>query len=1435
MTEPKTLRQYPDPESRLLRFRGDLQRFRLYLDQPLAGNARLRTTIGHARESREEIIRWVTADEERLGRAWYDVPMERIDDRCFEVAVALTEVGHFEAKCLFYPEGCDRPIWPPGQNVTINVEPAHTCAANTLYNAFVRQFGPNKHARKDLPEAEQRLVNTLDRNGYTVIPPSGTFRDLIRELDFIIGHLGCRFIQLLPINPTPTTYARMGRFGSPYASLSFMGVDPALAEFDPKATPLEQFLELVDEIHKRGAYVLLDIAINHTGWAARLHETHPEWLVRDPDGTIENPGAWGVRWEDLTKLDYRHHGLWQFMADVFLVWCRRGVDGFRCDAGYMIPETAWHYIISRTRREYPDTIFLLEGLGGKISVTRNLLNRANFNWAYSELFQNYDRHQVEHYLSEPIDISRQDGLAIHFAETHDNNRLAERSEIYARMRTALCALCSVCGGFGFANGVEWLATEKIQVHDATSLNWGAEPNQVAEIRRLTTLLKVHPAFFDRSDIDMIQEGGGNSIVVRRVHRPTRRGLLVIVNLDDRAEQMAQWDPAKADLTGDACTDLLSGSEISIQKESDRCSLWLPPGQVLCLTSRVEDLTDIQSAENQDLRLPERISDQRLAGKVLDVLTYYGKDVGLPEDIQLQDHAARLTKDPVEFCCRMNPHSEESRIVMWDWPTDVNRKVMVPPDHFVLIRGTAPFRARLVQQDQCLASEDSLPLSEGGYFALFSPLPAPEIQTDVRLHLMIYEPEGCRRVQAPMLMLSRVDAYRPSRIFQRSELLRSPLMALGTNGRGGMMRAPVSWGNLRSRYDALLAANLSPDIPVDRWMFLARCRAWVVYQGYSQEISDDCLDAFGETGDSRFFWRFQVPTGQGQHTVIFFALEMVAGRNAVRLVAYRASADGEAGTLPDIHPVQIILRPDIEDRPFHETSKAYLGPETAWPSAITALADGFDFKPSEDRNLMLRVSKGKFVHEPEWLYMVQRPLELERGLDPESDLFSPGYLTASVRGNDHLELTVSAESQIGPEPFDPTRLIQGASDVFASAGDVSLESALSGILDHYVVNRDRHHTIIAGYPWFLDWGRDTLIALRGLVGAGRLSEARDILAQFGTMEDRGTLPNMIRGADTGNRNTSDAPLWFIVVCGEVMDAEGDHSLLDMTCGNRRLSDVLISIGRGLTRGAPNGVRMDAESGLIFSPSHFTWMDTNHPAGSPRQGYPVEIQGLWYRSLRLLAEAIPDSAPGIPWQDLASRVRSRILGQFYRKTDGFLADCLHAEPGQTAQEAIADDALRPNQLLAITMGAINNTDVCREILAACMSLLVPGAIRSLADRPVSYPLNVRYHGKTLIDPGNPYQGRYAGDEDTQRKPAYHNGTAWTWMFPTFCEAWAKVYGTHGKQTAMAYLLAMTRLMQSGCIGHVPEILDGDAPHGQRGCDAQAWGASELLRVYKQLILP
>ena len=356
--------QTPEPGRQMVTFSGDTVTFTLTLPTALNGRAALRTNLGQAARIRREIIDRVDRRLPPLAQDWFDIPMRSISETLFRLTLPLCQVGHFEAKCYFLPQDDISPMWPEGPNTQINVEPADTCCGNIVYNAFVRQFGSNKFNRIKDPDTDAAMER-LDRMNYAVIPPSGTFRDLIRDLDFIIGELGCRVLQLLPIHPVPTTYGRMGRFGSPYAALSFTEVDPALAQFDTRATPLEQFLELVDATHARNAKILIDIAINHTGWAARIHETHPEWLVRGEDGRIEVPGAWGVRWEDLTKLDYSHQGLWQYMAEVFLTWCRRGVDGFRCDAGYMVPLEAWRYIISRVREAYPDTLFNLEGLGGK--------------------------------------------------------------------------------------------------------------------------------------------------------------------------------------------------------------------------------------------------------------------------------------------------------------------------------------------------------------------------------------------------------------------------------------------------------------------------------------------------------------------------------------------------------------------------------------------------------------------------------------------------------------------------------------------------------------------------------------------------------------------------------------------------------------------------------------------------------------------------------------------------------------------------------------------------------------------------------------------------------------------------------------------------------------------------------------------------------------
>ncbi|MEJ2037662.1 MAG: amylo-alpha-1,6-glucosidase [Desulfosarcinaceae bacterium] len=1415
-----TVNQSPEPGQHILQFRGDCVTFTVTVQPQAEGQAFVRTTLGQGRMIRREIIRNVELNAPRLGREWFDIPMQPSGPGRYEAVIGLDETGHFEAKCFFLPRGRSEPVWPSGPNTAINVEPADTCCGNIIYNAFVRQFGPYKNLpRSDLSAADP-CISPLDKAGFTVIPPSGKFRDLIAELDFIMHQLGCRVIQLLPIHPTPTTYARMGRFGSPYASLSFTAVDPALAVFDPRATPLDQFLELVDAVHARQGKLIIDIAINHTGWAASLHESHPQWLARNNDGEIQNPGAWGVVWEDLARLDYGHKEMWTYMARVFLTWCRRGVDGFRCDAGYMIPTAAWQYMIAKVRDQYPDTLFLLEGLGGKISVTRDLLNLGNFNWAYSELFQNYDRGQIEWYLPGANEISASDGTHVHFAETHDNNRLAATSTAYARMRTALSALLAPFGAFGFTNGVEWFASEKINVHEVCALNWGAADNQVEAVARLALVLKTHPAFGHPVDLELVAVGDGNFIALRRLRRDSGRWALVLANLDWQQAMHVGWDLGKADFAGRPAVDLLSGAHFPVQASGHGGQAHLAPGQVVCLVP--DDDPWLGKAPALDGAVPPEAVHQQLRAKVLQIHQRLGLDLPVDPD----QAGERLQADPEGYCRSLNQESASPRVITWQHPTDLRRQVMVPPGHFLLLRCDHPCRVRISRDRHMLVSEHNLLDAAGRPFVLVPPLPPPESPTLFDLEITCYAPQETTHRPANLLLLGEPRDLRVRMTFSRDDCLHIPLVILGTDGRGAMMRVHADWQRLDSRYDALLAANLNPDVPDDRRVLLSRLRAWVVFQGFSQDVNLASLEHFGFDYHSNAWWQYQIPTGQGEHIVLRIGARMPSGSaNTLCLTAMRLPKTPGRRELDDDKPVTLIVRPDIEDRNFHNCTKAYTGPETQWPEAIQPSRNGFVFSPAGHYGLGMQISRGRYTNEPQWQYMVHRSLEAERGLDPDSDLFSPGYFTASLKGGQQASFTAAVCGSAGQAdlPGTEARLPE-------PQPDLPFQTALEAALDHYVVRRGNFSTVIAGYPWFLDWGRDTLIVTRGLIAAGRFDTALAIVRQFARFEQNGTIPNMIRGNDASNRDTSDAPLWLFTACADLAAARGGDEFLSGDCNGRSLRRILIDMAHALTAGTPNGIRMDPASALIYSPSHFTWMDTNFPAGSPRQGYPIEIQALWHAALTFLVRIDPRGRD--QWHSLAQKVRQSIHNLFWRPERGYLVDCRHAEPGQSAQQASADDALRPNQLLALTLGAVDDKAIGRSMLQACQTLLVPGAIRSLADRPVGFPLEVRRDGRLINNPRAPYWGRYEGDEDTRRKPAYHNGTAWTWPVPLYCEAWVACYGPAERAAALAWLSSSILLINGHCVGQVPEIVDGDAPHRQRGCDAQAWGVSELLRVWKKL---
>lgn len=1312
--------QTPDTGDFLLKWRGDTLTVTLRLDRPRKGRAAFRTNIGHARIRRREIIAETERGETPLAKAWTDIPLPEVSPGFFKADILLDEVGIFSGKACFFAEGSTVPEWPDGANTHIKVESHEIRRSNSIYTVFPRQFG--------------------------------SFREVARRLDLIMGGMGFGIIQTLPPFPVPTTYAVMGEYGCPFAALDFYSVDPAMAEFDEYATPLDQFLELIDAVHARRGLFFVDLPANHTGWASTLQTHHPDWFHREKDGRFVSPGAWGVKWADLVELDYSNPELRAYMADVFLFWCRNGVDGFRCDAGYMIPLKTWEYIVARVREEYPDTVFMLEGLGGELKVTDALLAEANLDWAYSEIFQTYDRSAFEWYLPNAIARSEKYGTLVHFAETHDNDRLAKRGECYARLRVQLAALLSWQGAWGIANGVEWFCVEKIDVHGRNDLNWGSTHNMISLISRLNEILAKSPSFRKGAHLEVVTEGEGNTLAV------ARDGLLVLANLDTTAPARVQWrrgafDAKKGyDLVAKRMVSTVSG-------------VALAPGEVMCLYPVV--------------------------GKEDEVALEDGREIW-----------SSPYEEPAGAKRACNFH--------WVFPRDAKRTVCVPEDQRVEVSAPYHFRMRII--DPSTGRTLRVQRSGLGHRTVFE---APHYKGDgtrcreLDFFIVVYAPGRSLRIHSKFMIPPRSSLAKVKLSLEGTEVRKSPLMrTILSNGAGAASQMRIAWGEIASQYDAILSANPNPNVPSDRLNLWTRTRCWLQREGYTRALDSHCISRFRADPAGRWaMWDFHVPCGMGRDTAFSFDVSLAKGANAARIKVTRYDAgENDVGD-----QVRLVFRPDIEWRSFHATTKAYAGAEGLFESAVKPMpsngaAGGFLFRPYGEAFTMT-VENGLYHHEPQWEYNVSHSEEASRGQEPSGDLFSPGWISADLKVGESVVI-------MGRYGDTPLALEFAESDRPTKAVDtLPFSEALRQSLELFIVKRDDLKTVIAGYPWFLDWGRDTFIFMRGMIAAGMLCDAVKILKAFAAFEERGTLPNIIYGDKSGNRDTTDAQLWFIRCVQELeaaitsscvagskgqlsfefmetahsVPSMGDIADLKMTC--QRIADAYIG-------GTPNGIHVDLDSGLVWSPSHFTWMDTNYPACTPRVGYPVEIQALWISALRYLGRN--------EMADLAKASVERL----FRWEHGY-RDCLAAPNGESAEEALPEDTIRPNQLFLVTLGVLSDTSV----LSATEPLLVPGGIRSLN------------HDHRL------YKGTYSGDEDTERKPAYHNGTVWAWPFPLYAEAMAMTK-TCSREVAREMLATAVENINTGCLCHMSEIADGDAPHAQKGCTAQAWSVSELLRVWLAL---
>ena len=353
------------------------------------------------------------------------------------------------------------------------------------------------------------------------------------------------------------------------------------------------------------------------------------------------------------------------------------------------------------------------------------------------------------------------------------------------------------------------------------------------------------------------------------------------------------------------------------------------------------------------------------------------------------------------------------------------------------------------------------------------------------------------------------------------------------------------------------------------------------------------------------------------------------------------------------------------------------------------------------------------------------------------------------------------------------------------------------------------SVIAGFPWFSDWGRDTMIALPGLtLTTGRSDIAASILRTFARFVSEGMLPN--RFPDTGDTpeyNTVDATLWFFVAVDEYLRHTGDDLL------GAELYPVLTQIIDAHVRGTRYGIKVDAGDGLLFAGEpgvQLTWMDAKVGdwVVTPRQGKCVEINALWFNALTILANLatrLDDQAAAAELQTRANSVRHRFNERFWSE-GGYLYDVIDGPDG-------ADSSLRPNQIFAVSLRhGLLDADRAQAVVDTCAKhLWTPVGLRSLA------PTDPRY------------VGRYGGGP-LQRDGAYHQGTVWSWLLGPFALAHYRVHAD--ADAAREWLSGMEAHLREACVGQISEIFDGDAPFTPRGCFAQAWGVAETLRIWSEI---
>ncbi len=628
--------------------------------------------------------------------------------------------------------------------------------------------------------------------------------------------------------------------------------------------------------------------------------------------------------------------------------------------------------------------------------------------------------------------------------------------------------------------------------------------------------------------------------------------------------------------------------------------------------------------------------------------------------------------------------------------------------------------------------------------------------------------------------------------------------LETNGIGGFASATIIDLNTR-RYHGLLVAATKP--PVGRFVLLSKLEDTLVMDGTRYELSANQYSGAVHPQGHRYLHSFVAqPFPRLNYRVGEIEVEktvfLVHGENTV-VIRYEFS--GNLGHCK----CSLEVRPLIAFRDYHNTTHANdaINGQVEERPQIATVHPYSDLPPLHFAHNADALERSGF-----WFYNFEYERERERGLDHQEDLYSPFLLHFDLSKTSSPTIIASLGDHDAAEAkaLRSRELDRRKKIVAAAPAEDPFTRMLTAAADQFIVARGDQKSVIAGYPWFGDWGRDTMISLPGLtLVTGRFDEARGILREFARSIDRGMLPNRFPDSgETPEYNTVDATLWMFHSVFEFLRYTRDYEFT-----RTELYEPLTDIIAWHERGTRYGIGLDSD-GLLHAGEHgvqLTWMDAKVGdwVVTPREGKPVEIQALWYNALRVmerLAAGFADHKQAEHYAALAERAQARFLEVFWNEADGCLFDVVNDHG--------PDRSIRPNQIFAVSLphSLLAQEQALRVLDVVEWELLTPYGLRTLSPR----------------DPN--YHGRYGGDPHS-RDSAYHQGTVWPWLLGPFLTAYVKVHGgsQESRQRADRFLDPMRAHLWQAGLGQISEVFDGDSPHHPGGCIAQAWSVAEILRTY------